>query len=96
MTRKFIVLVDEEFTKEQRDKITNYFKGKYAYWHWIGNAWLLTTSRDTDTVTSIRDELMEIVKRGVIVVLNVSESSGWSAFGNKKKFEWLHNNWSKE
>ncbi|EQA13940.1 hypothetical protein Q7267_10665 [Glaesserella parasuis] len=96
MSKKFILFVDEEFTKEERNAITAHFKNRYAYWHWVGNVWLLTTSREDDTTNSIRNEMMSIVNRGSIVVLDVSQSSGWSAFGQKKKFKWLHNNWNKK
>ncbi|OOF38986.1 hypothetical protein BKK50_11185 [Rodentibacter rarus] len=96
MVKKFIILVDEDFNKEQRNAITNFFKGKYAYWHWIGNVWLITTKNETDTVNTIRDELIKLTNRGAILVINASESSGWAAFGQKKKFTWMHNSWSKK
>lgn len=35
------------------------------------------------------------MNRGTIVVINASDSVGWAAFGQKKKFEWMHSNWSK-
>ena len=44
--KKFVLFVDDNFSVAERDKITNYFKGKYAYWHWISNVWLLSTSKD--------------------------------------------------
>ncbi|RDE92892.1 hypothetical protein DPW01_01085 [Aggregatibacter aphrophilus] len=92
MSKRFIVLIDEDFTKEQRNRLTQYFKGKFGYWHWIGNAWLLSTSRDSDTSTSIRDELRNILNKGLILVLDMSNNN-WAAFGDKKKTEWFHKNW---
>lgn len=95
MANKFIIIVDESFTAKQRDQITKHFKGKFAYWHWIGNTWLLTTKKDIHTANSIRDEIKSIIPQGIILVLDLNKDT-WSAFGQKKKFEWMHNNWSKK
>ena len=67
-----------------------------AYWHWISNVWLLSTSKDGVTTESIRDEVKDLVNRGTILVINASDSQGWSGFGQKKKFEWMHSTWSKK
>ncbi|AWI50616.1 hypothetical protein DDU33_03510 [Actinobacillus porcitonsillarum] len=96
MSKKFIVLVDEAFTTDERNTISKYLKDKFGYWHWIGNAWLLITSRDTDTSQNIRDELIKLVNRGTIIVLDISNNNGWAGFGNTKKFEWMHKNWGKK
>ena len=94
--KKFVLFIDDNFSVEERDKITNHFKGKYAYWHWISNVWLLSTSKDGVTTESIRDEVKDLVNRGTILVINASDSQGWSGFGQKKKFEWMHSTWSKK
>ena len=93
--KKFVLFIDDNFSVAERDKITNYVKGKYAYWHWISNVWLLSTSKDDVTTESIRDEVKDLVNRGTILVINASDSQGWSGFGQKKKFEWMHSTWSK-
>ena len=59
--KKFVLFIDDNFSVEERDKITNYVKGKYAYWHWISNVWLLSTSKDGVTTESIRDEVKDLV-----------------------------------
>lgn len=94
MANKFIILVDESFTARERDLITKHFKGKLGYWHWIGNVWLLATKQDSYTASSIRDEVKSIVPKGMILVLDLNEDT-WAGFGQKKKFEWMHKNWSK-
>ncbi|MGY4700379.1 hypothetical protein ACVND7_12210 [Avibacterium paragallinarum] len=96
MSKKFIVIVDDNFSVTERDKITKYFKNKYGYWHWISNVWLLSTSKENTTTDTIRDEVKKLVNKGTIVVINASGSNGWSAFGQKKKFEWMHSNWTKK
>ena len=93
--KKFVLFIDDNFSVAERDKITNYVKGKYAYWHWISNVWLLSTSKDDVTTESIRDEVKDLVNRGTILVINASDSQGWSGFGQKKKFEWMHSAWVK-
>ncbi|MFU2131626.1 hypothetical protein ACLRAC_04185 [Gallibacterium anatis] len=42
-----------------------------------------------------KQRVKNLVNRGTIVVINASDSVGWAAFGQKKKFEWMHSNWSK-
>lgn len=91
--KRFIVAVDNA-TEGQRNKITSFVKGKYGYWHWYSDFWLLTSSDDSRTATSLREDLKEAVPGLFMFILEIEgDAHTWAAFGDKKHFKWLHETW---
>ena len=95
MKQRFIVLVDDA-TPEQQNAVTLFLKGKVGYWHHFSDSWLVTTSDPTWSPAKLRDEVRRVVPGPSILVLKVDTPKGWSGFGAKGMFDWLHSTWSKE
>jgi len=96
MGKRFVAMMAEEVTKEQRDAITAFVKAKgFGFWHWVGNAWLLSTDAKEWTAEKLRDELRTLASGPLLLVLEVKGGT-WSAFGTKGRFDWLHKNWKDE
>ena len=97
MKRFFIIGVDPT-TKEQSEAITNWVKAKGAWWHWIDGMWLMVSSDQSISVTTIRDQLKAMADGVYSLVIEV-DPKNWSGFGpNSEKrnmFEWIHKHWTK-
>lgn len=93
--KRFVVIINEA-SKEQQDKLSKHFsKGeKYGWWHWFQDAWLLTSNNDDITARKIRDEMLEEAPETKCLVLEAGDNPYlWAGFGTEKEFEWLHTTW---
>ena len=54
---KFIVVIDE-LTSEQQDKVRNYISPFGGYWNWISNFWIITTTDTSITANKIYESLI--------------------------------------
>ena len=97
MRKKFIVAVDDP-TAAQKKKLSEYFKGKYGWWHWIGGFWMVTDSTGELTAAMIRDKVGELAPNTRRLVMEIKESGGWAGFGptteSKNMFKWIRETWS--
>jgi hypothetical protein len=99
MRRRFVIAVDD-LDKEQRRQVTDIFRGKGAWWHWIDNFWLFKTTDPAITTETLRDELHDISPDSNLIVFEFPEDITWSGHGpagnQKNMFKWLHDTWDKE
>ncbi|WP_147400257.1 hypothetical protein [Achromobacter sp. K91] len=96
--RRFVVVVDESTTKEKRDLITQALKKKFGFWHWIGNAWILTDRSGRDSsAAEIRDEVRKVTENAVpqvlVIQIDGETAPSWAGFGKKETFKWFHSTW---
>ncbi len=94
MKRNFVVCVDDA-TREQQDKLTQFFKeeANVGYWHWFNDLWLVTDPYNNWSAGSLRDKIREMLPGAHNVVIQIDGSNTWSGFGNTKMFEWFHDTW---
>lgn len=102
MDRKFIVLL-ESAIPAQDDLFLSWIKdSQLGWWHWLPNAWLLTSNVATTTVTEIRDKVKELYGGERNLVLDAESAtnwSGWGPLGDKQDdtsgnyFTWLQTTW---
>ncbi|WP_137923938.1 hypothetical protein [Cupriavidus sp. 2SB] len=96
MAKRFIAMVGEEVTKEQRDQVTAFVKSKgLGFWHWVGNVWLLTSSSDDLTASTLRDSIRDLTGGDPMVMVLEVEPKTWAGFGLTGRFEWIKKNWKK-
>lgn len=94
MKQRFVILVDNP-TKEQQNRITQFFKSQpTGYWHWFSDAWLITDTTGEWAAGSIRSKIQELVPGIDTLVLKVDNDKGWAGFGKKEKFAWLFRTWT--
>ena len=95
--KKFVVAINPT-TEEQSNQITNLFRGKYGWWHWIEGFWLVVDSGDTLTAKWIRDQLQEIAPNARTLVFEVTTPTrSWAGWGpstpEKSMFKWIRETW---
>jgi hypothetical protein len=99
MRRRFVIAVDD-IDKEQRRAITNIFRGNGAWWHWIDNFWLYTTTDPAITVSQLRDEIKTAAPDATLIVLEFPKDITWAGYGpggnEKNMYTWLKETWDKD
>lgn len=97
MKTRFALIVDDA-TPAAQDKVTEFLKGKFGYWHYFSDLWLLTTSSESWDVGTIRDEIEALLGDPAVLVLKVDTPAGgsWSGRGQADMFAWLKRNWREE
>ena len=102
MKRRFVVAIGGE-TQQDVDKIVNYAREKNCAWHhWINNFWLFTSSDESITTLTIRDDLNRLLNAQRLIVLQV-EAVTWSTLGPNSKEEggknmsrWIRQTWDRD
>ena len=92
MSRKFVVVVDN-LTADENDKITDYFKEKYSWWHWLEGLWLIVDHQDKAEEQEIAEEIQEFLPGKQSFVLQIHGNYGWYVFTREDAHEWLHETW---
>lgn len=97
MKRRFVLYVDGA-TRQQANAVTQFLKEAehVAYWHWLSDLWLVTDPRHKWTAKEWKAELHRLAPGSHKLVIQIDGDHTWSAFGNKKMFEWLRETWSKD
>jgi hypothetical protein len=100
MRRRFVIAA-EGLTDEQETEFRTYIKTKGAWWHWIANFWLLTTTDQKLNTAEIRDQLKTLNGDVTTVVFEFPEDVDWATFGKKnasgkEMTEWLKESWAKK
>ena len=96
MKRYFVVTVDDDATREQRDSFTNYLREKHpecGFWHHVSNSWLITDPNGIVTAAAIRARLQELMPGVTQLVLQVLPTEKWAGFGKPKSHEWMQRHW---
>jgi hypothetical protein len=92
------VIAVDALDAEQEKKFREYIGTKGAWWHWIGNLWLMTTKSEAISAEQIRNKIQEIKPTARVVVLEFPEDITWAASGSKnaqgkKLADWLKSPW---
>lgn len=98
MTKHFVVAV-QGLTSEEEKQLSNLFKGKCAWWHWIDGFWLLVDTSDTLDAGTIRSMIADVNSEARRIVLEVSNSGDWAGYGptgeKNNMFRWIRETWEK-
>ena len=92
----------EGLTAAEETELRVYLGSKGAWWHWIANFWLMTTTRSDVSAEGIRDQLRTIKNNiSTAVVFEFPEDITWASFAKKNAAgkvmtDWLRDNWAKE
>lgn len=97
MSKKFIVIVDEDFDAKIKNEITAYFQQKEAnIWHWISNVWLVVDKQNKLERKEIRKALTNISRTGTILVFETSDPNLCSGLASPTQSKWIMENWVNE
>jgi hypothetical protein len=97
---KRFVIAAKTSTSSDAIKISDLFRPRFAWWHWIDNVWLVVDKKDQLTPQTIRDMIGVAVPGTHLIVLQVESGGTWSGFGlktpTKDMFKWIKEHWDKE
>jgi hypothetical protein len=93
--RRFIIVTDRT-TPEARNKLSTWLKEDelVAWWHWFQNAWLVVDPSDREPAWW-RDQVQAKITPGHVMVIE-ADGGSWAAYGRRKAFNWLKEQWSKQ
>lgn len=96
MKKRFVVAIDG-LTSQQSKQISDLFRGKYGWWHWIDGIWLVTDRSGTLNAAKIRDMIQTVRPTARQIVLEIGGPSGWAGHGptghGRDMFEWIRKSW---
>src|SRR6202521_573468 len=97
MRRRFVIGVGE-LDQDQERRFREYLAKLGPWWHWIGNIWLLTTTKDGTTAADLRDKLSELNASARVIVFEFPEDLDWATTGTKNAHgrgieEWILSPW---
>ena len=94
--KRFVVAIDG-LTAVQTKKISDIFRGKQGWWHWIDGFWLVTDKTNTLTAAEIRDAIGEVVPSARRIVIEITGHEAWAGYGptkeSKNMFKWIRETW---
>ena len=98
MKRRFVVIIAGE-TDADTSAIVEYAKAnRYGWWHFIRNNWLLISYNILHSAAQIRDDLRKLTGEKNLVVLEVTGSTTWAAFGPSVEgnniSQWIQETWN--
>jgi hypothetical protein len=98
--RRFIIGIDG-LSPDQEAEFRVYVGDLGAWWHWIGNLWLLTTHDENISAKEIRKKIRRINHYARVIVLETPESLDWAASASVNSkgdtiYGWLNSVWDKE
>jgi len=102
MNRRFVIGV-EGLTPKEQGKLREFLRAHGAWWHWINNLWLLSTTSDDEglSVEQIRDQITKINRKARSIVFEFPEDITWAGSGKKNlkgktMFDWLKTTWARK
>jgi len=99
MKRRYIICFDD-LNSDQEKLVTEYMKQKkLPWWHWVGDTWFAVDQAGLYSATTLRDDLMKIVKERLIVIELNEQKDTWAGVRvndpEKKMFDWFKKLWKK-
>lgn len=99
--KKLFVVVTNPTTLEQDKAFQEWLSGKFNWWHWLNETWLLVDSYGIYDASEIRDKARECFPSINNLVLEFSKNNtNWAGFGpkndtdaSKNMFAWIRKNW---
>ncbi|EJB02898.1 hypothetical protein Rleg9DRAFT_1712 [Rhizobium leguminosarum bv. trifolii WSM597] len=100
MRRRFIIAT-QDYDADESKRVTDFLSKHGAWWHWISNFWLFTTTTSDISCEKIGKHISSINDRNRALVMEVPEDVDWSVFGAKNAkgqsmATWLSNTWAKQ
>ncbi|MDE0334386.1 MAG: hypothetical protein OXI64_05460 [Defluviicoccus sp.] len=97
MKRRFVIAV-EGLDQSQTKQVSDLFREKYGWWHWIDGFWLVTDVSGNLNAQKIRDMIGEINPNCRRMVIEVANSGSWAGYGpnteERNMFRWIRKTWS--
>ena len=93
---KYFILT-EKLTSVQKNALTNALRGKFGFWHWLDDSWLVATKEDK-TAGDIYGELIESVPsiaHSRVVVFKVEGDISHRGRLKKRAWEWIRSSFSR-
>jgi hypothetical protein len=92
--KHFVVIAQDPTVLQQNAIMSHVIEGKYAYWHWISNTWLLKDPNfyPQDSAGTLRDKI-KAAAPGLIFIAFEVQPTDWGAFSDPKWAEWLEEHW---
>lgn len=88
--RFYLATISELASAEQCNSITNFIKEKgWAYWHHIGNSWLIAGTDESWDAAALRDKILEYAPNAIALVIRF-EAKDWAAMSPVSSHAWLH------
>jgi hypothetical protein len=98
--KKSFVIAAGPLSRDEERAITEHFRDKYAWWHWIDGFWLIIDSSGNLTAQDIRDHLHQVAPSARLLALEVQGISDWAGIGpeteGKNMFRWIRKYWLEE
>ena len=97
MKKRFIVVTNRT-TAEQDKAFQESLPPGFAWWHWLGETWLLVDNTGFRSASELRDIARDAFPGIYCLVIEVSESGDrWAGFGpssgEKNMFAWIRDYW---
>ncbi|KGQ29859.1 MULTISPECIES: hypothetical protein [Gallibacterium] len=91
MTKKYIIIVNDDINAESEDKITRFFQAKKAnFWHWVHNVWIVVS--DNFSLIEIRESI-RLIHSGTVLVFRMDDGK-LSGYAPAKSGDWLREYWN--
>jgi hypothetical protein len=102
MSRRFVIAA-EGLSTDQESKVLDFLKKHGAWWHWIDNFWLLSTTIENDDfgTSTIVGFIGDLNENARVLAFEFPEDVDWTARGaanakGKDMTDWLRETWSRE
>ncbi len=94
MTRRFVIAVDNALPWV-RDRFTKHITqlGTVAWWHLIGNAWLITDTEGKANAAGWRDLAVQFMPGATVFVQEVGGRGEWAAIAPEQWHKWFQDYW---
>ncbi|MGC2423441.1 MAG: hypothetical protein WA666_03690 [Nitrospirota bacterium] len=90
------MIVVDNATAEQQNKLTEYLKINFGYWHWFSDLWFVVDATGNWTVVTLRDKISEILPNAHTMVMQAfGDPTAWAGFGKSEMATWMHETWEK-
>lgn len=87
--RFYLATISELASAEQCNSKTNFIKEKgWAYWHHIGNSWLIGGADESRDAAALRDKIVVCAPNVIALVIRF-ETENWAAMSPASSHEWL-------
>jgi hypothetical protein len=98
MNKRFAVAISSS-THEQELAFYQWVNGRFSWWHWVANFWLIADTSGELTAYSVRDKVNECFPGAQTFVIELRDGGGETFAGSvessqaEKAQEWLNQWW---
>ena len=91
---KFIIIADTHAPLAARNALTIRLKelGRWGWWHWFENIWLVVDPAERTTAQELRDVAGAALGFANVLVIRV-EHADWAGLAPPAMFQWIRDTW---